>query len=78
MATAIAGLSGSYRIARDRVTLPVKTAARQKRQLGLGIWSLAAAPMGNNHQVWNGVDTTALSPHLVAGHIVSALTARAI
>ncbi|HWE95877.1 MAG TPA: potassium channel family protein [Tepidisphaeraceae bacterium] len=47
-------------------TVPVVSAATQKRQLALCIWSLGKAPDDIILRAWNGMDTTALGPHLVS------------
>ncbi|MDB5290696.1 MAG: Ion transport 2 domain protein, partial [Phycisphaerales bacterium] len=46
-------------------TVPVVAAATQKRQLALCIWSLGKSPDDIIIRAWNGMDTTALGPHLV-------------
>jgi hypothetical protein len=46
--------------------VPVISAATQKRQLGLCIWALGRSPSDIIIRAWNGVDTTALGPHLVS------------
>lgn len=53
------GLALSYLV-------PIVAAATQKRQLALCIWSLGKEPTDILIRAWNGVDTTALSPHLVS------------
>lgn len=46
--------------------VPVVTAATQKRQVALNIWSLGKSPSDIISRAWNGADTTALGPHLVS------------
>ncbi|HEX4055225.1 MAG TPA: ion channel [Tepidisphaeraceae bacterium] len=46
--------------------VPVVTAATQKRQVALNIWSLGKSPVDIISRAWNGADTTALVPHLVS------------
>ena len=45
--------------------VPVISAATQKRQVAVCIWSLGRSPDEIIMRAWNGVDTTALGPHLV-------------
>ncbi len=45
--------------------VPVIAAATQKRQVAVCIWSLGRSPDDIITRAWNGVDTTALGPHLV-------------
>ncbi|MDB5302564.1 MAG: Ion transport 2 domain protein [Phycisphaerales bacterium] len=47
-------------------TVSVVSAATQKRQLALCIWSLGKSPDDIILRAWNGMDTTALGPHLVS------------
>src|SRR2546423_1562863 len=46
--------------------VPVVSATTQKRQVALCIWSLGRTPTDIIVRAWNGADTTALGPHLVA------------
>lgn len=46
--------------------VPAVSAVTQKRQLALSIWGLGKSPDEILIRAWNGVDTTALVPHLVA------------
>jgi hypothetical protein len=46
--------------------VPVTSAATQKRQLAVCIWSLGKGPDDIIIRAWNGVDSTALAPHLVS------------
>jgi len=46
--------------------MAVVPAATQKRQLAVVIWSLGKSPDDIIIRAWNGVDTTALGPHLVS------------
>jgi Ion channel len=46
--------------------MAVVPAATQKRQLGVVIYSLGKGPDDIIIRAWNGVDTTALGPHLVS------------
>ena len=46
--------------------VPVTSAATQKRQLAVCIWSLGKTPDDIILRAWNGMDTTALGPHLVS------------
>jgi hypothetical protein len=46
--------------------MAVVPAATQKRQLAVVIWSLGKSPDDIIIRAWNGVDSTALSPHLIS------------
>ncbi len=46
--------------------VPVISAATQKRQVGVYIWSLGKNPADIIFRAWNGADTTALHPHFIA------------
>ncbi len=46
--------------------VPVISAATQKRQVGVYIWSLGKNPADVIFRAWNGADTTALQPHFIA------------
>ena len=46
--------------------VPVVQAATQKRQLAVCVWSLGRNPADIISRAWNGVDSTALGPHLVS------------
>jgi len=46
--------------------VPVTSAATQKRQLAVCIWSLGKGPDDIIIRAWNGVDSTALAPHLIS------------
>ena len=46
--------------------MAVVPAATQKRQLAVVIWSLGKSPDDIILRAWNGVDSTALSPHLIS------------
>jgi hypothetical protein len=46
--------------------VPVISAATQKRQVGVYIWSLGKNPAEIIFRAWNGADTTALQPHFIA------------
>lgn len=46
--------------------VPVVSAATQKRQVAICIWSLGKSPDDIIVRAWNGADATALSPHLVS------------
>ena len=65
--TAVAGASGFllFTLALSYI-VPVVAAATQKRQVALCIWSLGRTPTDIIVRAWNGADTTALGPHLVA------------
>ncbi len=65
--TAVAGASGFllFTLALSYI-VPVVAAATQKRQVALCIWSLGRNPTDIIVRAWNGADTTALGPHLVA------------
>jgi hypothetical protein len=67
MATSIAAgtgfLMGGLALAYLMAVVP---AATQKRQLGVCIWALGKTPDDIIIRAWNGVDTTALGPHLVS------------
>jgi hypothetical protein len=67
IATVLAGGSGFLLIGVGiAYVVPVVTAVTQKRQLALTIWSLGKNPADIITRAWNGVDTTALGPHLVS------------
>jgi Ion channel len=46
--------------------MAVVPAATQKRQLAVVIWALGKSPDDIILRAWNGVDSTALSPHLIS------------
>jgi hypothetical protein len=54
--------------------MAVVPAATQKRQLAVVIWSLGKSPDDIIIRAWNGVDSTALSPHLISLIPMLALT----
>jgi hypothetical protein len=67
IATVLAGGSGFLLIGvAIAYVVPVVTATTQKRQLALNIWSLGKTPADIISRSWNGMDTTALGPHLVS------------
>jgi hypothetical protein len=67
LATVLSGGSGFLLVGvAIAYVVPVVTAATQKRQLALNIWSLGKNPGDIISRAWNGADTTALGPHLVS------------
>ena len=67
LATVLAGGSGYLLIGvAIAYVVPVVTATTQKRQVAQNIWSLGKNPAEIISRAWNGVDTTALGPHLVS------------
>lgn len=46
--------------------VPIISAATQKRQLGVVIWTLGQSPAQIIIRAWNGLDSTALNPHLIS------------
>jgi hypothetical protein len=66
-ATVLAGGSGFLLVGvAIAYVVPVVTAATQKRQVALNIYSLGKSPSDIIIRAWNGADTTALGPHLVS------------
>lgn len=67
MATSIAAgsgfMMGGLALAYLMAVVP---AATQKRQLAVCVWALGKSPDDIITRAWNGVDTTALGPHLVS------------
>ncbi len=67
LATVLTGGSGFLLVGvAISYVVPVVTAATQKRQVAVNIWSLGKSPSDIISRAWNGVDTTALGPHLVS------------
>jgi len=67
LATVAAGGSGFFLVGLAiAYIVPVVSAVTQKRQLALSIWGLGKSPDAILIRAWNGVDTTALVPHLVS------------
>ena len=67
LATVLSGAAGFLLVGLAiAYVVPVVTAATQKRQLALNIWSLGKDPGDIISRAWNGADTTALGPHLVS------------
>lgn len=67
MATSIAAGSGFLMFGLALAYLmAVVPAATQKRQTALCIWALGKSPDDIIVRAWNGVDTTAIGPHLVS------------
>ncbi len=65
--TALTGASGYVLIGLViSYIVPVVTAATQKRQLAVCIWALGRSPDDIIIRAYNGVDTSALVPHLVS------------
>lgn len=65
--TAITGASGFVLIGLViSYIVPVVSAATQKRQLAVCIWALGRSPDDIIIRAYNGVDTTALVPHLIS------------
>ncbi len=66
-ATAVAAGSGFILFGLALAYLvPVVAAATQKRQLAVCVWALGKEPTDIIARAWNGVDSTALAPHLVS------------